>query len=362
MAVQLRERNGLDLPGEAAVRLISPLLKPSVLAVGVATLITACHTAEKGGADSSQQETITDATELVEGWPGADEVQDEPGSLNGDHGVDAATDPCSGPNKPARCPCVKNDECGIPMCLDGECPQSCVSEDECRDDEYCGMFPGMDVLFVCWPFFHHLCHPCTQKHQCGPSGAGLCQPIGGEDGFCVVACLEGTCPEGYQCLGDGYCFPVSGTCPCSHIETCNGLDDDCDGDTDEWGAEGCSLYYPDMDGDGHGWSKGINCWCPPGPDPEQYSPVAGDCDDWNPDVHPGAAEDCSTTLDEDCDGLLNQQGAEGCTVYYEDQDRDGYGVEPGQCWCQPPSTTMTATQAGDCDDHDASVPTESGCE
>lgn len=36
------------------------------------------------------------------------------------------------------------------------------------------------------------------------------------------------------------------------IEWCDGVDNDCDGQTDEVGAFGCTTYYRDLDGDGFG--------------------------------------------------------------------------------------------------------------
>jgi hypothetical protein len=42
-------------------------------------------------------------------------------------------------------------------------------------------------------------------------------------------------------------------------------------------------------------------------DGDGYSPWCGDCDDLDPDVHPGAPETCDG-VDDDCDGLVD----EGC--------------------------------------------------
>jgi hypothetical protein len=39
----------------------------------------------------------------------------------------------------------------------------------------------------------------------------------------------------------------------------------------------------------------------------------------------------------------------GCTEYFEDRDRDGFGVEEKRCLCEPEGF-FTATQSGDCDD------------
>lgn len=47
----------------------------------------------------------------------------------------------------------------------------------------------------------------------------------------------------------------------------------------------------------------------------------GDCDDRDPDVHPGAADGCGG-LDDDCDGLVDEVPD---VEWYRDVDNDGYG-------------------------------------
>ena len=80
-------------------------------------------------------------------------------------------------------------------------------------------------------------------------------------------------------------------------ETCNGLDDDCDGQVDEGLA-------PDADGDGHGAAESE------GPCLEPWVPAGSDCDDANPAVHPGAFERC--------DGVDN-----GCMPQWAEADESG---------------------------------------
>ena len=45
-------------------------------------------------------------------------------------------------------------------------------------------------------------------------------------------------------------------------ETCDNIDNDCDGDVDEYNATGCLTYYQDIDNDGYGTSTSI-CACSP---------------------------------------------------------------------------------------------------
>ena len=75
-----------------------------------------------------------------------------------------------------------------------------------------------------------------------------------------------------------------------------------------------------------------------------------DCDDADPAVGPGVAEDCDNGLDDDCDGAID--GADtGCfaTPYCPDEDEDGFAD------CQSPGCDPGGLPCGDCDDAEASV-------
>ncbi|MBI5485764.1 MAG: putative metal-binding motif-containing protein [Deltaproteobacteria bacterium] len=138
------------------------------------------------------------------------------------------------------------------------------------------------------------------------------------DNWCDVA-LEtvgapGVCPNGGgDCADDD---------PARHpgiTESCNELDDDCDGATDEDRPDHCLDYRHDGDGDTYGDPFDLRCLCDPG-DVLGYTIPSmltspGDCDDDDATVHPGAFEICDG-LDNDCDGYLDPS---------EDADRDGYG-------------------------------------
>lgn len=82
-------------------------------------------------------------------------------------------------------------------------------------------------------------------------------------------------------------------------ERCDGVDNDCDEAVDEAGSEGESTWYADEDGDGYGdpGRPELACEAPDG------AVVDGtDCDDTDPQVHPGAADPGGDGLDADCDG------------------------------------------------------------
>jgi hypothetical protein len=108
-------------------------------------------------------------------------------------------------------------------------------------------------------------------------------------------------------------------------ETCNFIDDNCDGETDEGVKE---WVFDDIDGDGFGNPASGHVVCDPKASPKWVS-NSGDCNDSTKVVdgkvqgyfiNPGMAEVCSDGIDNDCNGKTD----EGVT-YYLDSDEDGYG-------------------------------------
>jgi N-acetylneuraminic acid mutarotase len=85
-------------------------------------------------------------------------------------------------------------------------------------------------------------------------------------------------------------------------------------------------------------------------DGDGFSECAGDCNDGNPSVFPGAGEVCDG-LDNDCDGVMDVGAG---TFYYPDADGDGYGNAdlPVQSCTQPPGHV---TDNSDCNDADGTV-------
>ena len=86
-------------------------------------------------------------------------------------------------------------------------------------------------------------------------------------------------------------------------EDCDGLADSADPSVDPSSG---TIWFADADGDGYGDSSDpgtVLC-----DDPASgYTSDATDCDDTDPDVHPGATEVCSAS-DDDCDATTSQAG------------------------------------------------------
>ncbi len=110
-----------------------------------------------------------------------------------------------------------------------------------------------------------------------------------------------------------------------------------------------SAWYPDLDGDGWGDARSPLFSCQP---LLGYVEQAGDCDDAEPGVHPGADEACDG-LDNDCDGEVDESTAP--QTCYVDGDGDGYG-DAGTSMpylCEPPPGCVG--DGTDCDDTDPEV-------
>ncbi len=160
-------------------------------------------------------------------------------------------------------------------------------------------------------------------------------------------------PEGeYGALVAGDCDDQNKAVNPDAKEICNGRDDNCDDLVDDEGSEGCSVFYPDIDEDGFGDSKDGRCLCA-AEDPNLLD-TPGDCADEDPDVHPDAKEVCNEK-DDNCSGAVDEVGAEGCVLYYEDKDGDGAGDSySGRCLCAP-KAPHTVETGGDCQDNDGGI-------
>ena len=128
-------------------------------------------------------------------------------------------------------------------------------------------------------------------------------------------------------------------------DACNGVDNDCDGSTDEDAT--FSNYYVDADGDGYGAGAATSsCSAISG-----SVTTDGDCNDGDNSVNPGVASDACNGVDNDCDGSTDEDAT--FSNYYVDFDGDGYGAGAATSSCSTISGSVTVD--GDCDDLSASV-------
>ena len=149
--------------------------------------------------------------------------------------------------------------------------------------------------------------------------------------------------------GDGFaacvdCDDDNGGVNESTPETCDGLDNDCDGSVDE-DASDATTWYADADGDGHGGSQFTVDACSA---PAGYVASSDDCDDLDASSHPGATETCDSA-DNDCDSAVD----EGVLLtWYADADGDGYGdaTSVSEACNLPPGHS---SNGDDCDDANA---------
>ena len=131
--------------------------------------------------------------------------------------------------------------------------------------------------------------------------------------------------------GDG--VPASEDCDDSDAavspstpEVCDGLDNNCNDVVDDEAVDG-TTYYADKDGDGVGEDKSSLVACDA---PNGYTAAAGDCDDADATVHPGATEtDCSDPKDYNCDGSVGGSDADGDKfIACEDCDDTAAAINP----------------------------------
>ena len=196
--------------------------------------------------------------------------------------------------------CNSPEECMGEMCVpfdDYWSGGACTSAyaETCYHGWVCiGVLDGADIMYPCMPPFVNLCRPCSTDDECvhAANENARCMDFGDAGSFCGATCGEWDtdCPEGYACtestLEDGepifQCLPESGECECKPRfivenatttcmatneygmcpgerfcsmegltecdapfptpEECDGVDNNCDGETDEG--------YPDSDQDG----------------------------------------------------------------------------------------------------------------
>ncbi|TXG35065.1 T9SS type B sorting domain-containing protein [Seonamhaeicola maritimus] len=129
-----------------------------------------------------------------------------------------------------------------------------------------------------------------------------------------------------------------------NTETCDGIDNDCDGQVDEGVL---STFYADADSDGYGNPNDSIQACSA---PTGYVSDNTDCDDTQAAAYPGNTEICDG-IDNNCDGQIDEGVL---STFYADTDGDGYGdVNVTTQACSAP--TGYVSDNTDCDDTQAAA-------
>jgi hypothetical protein len=157
--------------------------------------------------------------------------------------------------------------------------------------------------------------------------------------------------------GDGYfscdeCDDTNKDVNPGATETCNGVDDDCDGTADNDAAGDAKTWYLDADKDGFGDAATATVSCAP---PRGYVEDGSDCNDLNADVNPGATEVCDAAdTDENCNGLADDtdEGVDPSSLlnWYADKDGDLHADPKDATLSCDATGDYTFDDADDCDD------------
>ncbi len=272
---------------------------------------------------------------------GSVDTGDSAGELpGGDSAADAdadgydTTDDCDDHNNTIR-PGATEACDGIDNDCDGTIDDGCPVEDtgsvdtgtSCTAAPYC----KGDIVYWCDSSSgEELSYDCTLGGQiCGTSaGFAACEWAPETD-------VDG---DGYT-VAAGDCDDSSASVHPGATETCNSIDDDCDGSVDE---SVTSIWYGDSDSDGYGDSTSTKSACSA---PSGYVANSTDCDDSDASVNPGATE-VSNSIDDDCDGSVDEgfgcylslKWSDSSTSYYYrfsyESGDSAAEAEDGDAWSQ----------------------------
>ena len=341
---------------------------------------------------------------------------DTAGGGSGTDGSGGVTEPPVDQPDPGQFgyPCDNNDECFSQFCvataLGNVCSKTCG---ECPEGWSCRPQTAGDPIYLCLPRWLHICDPCTTASDCSQSAADTghyCIDYGEKGHFCGGEChTDGKCPPEFSCVdvpvGGGLiekqCVPDSGQCSCSPLavalelttsctvvnddgachgsrsctqdglspcdaltaafEICNGLDDDCNGATDDLEAG-----FPCNKTNDHGTcigqgicNGGVEICNGPDAAPEQCNGLDDDCngltDDGYVDTDFDFTADCIDE-DDDNDGILDI--SDNCPVDANTDQADHDGDQAGDA-CDPDDDDDGVPDVDDCEPFDANIKTGS---
>ncbi len=268
--------------------------------------------------------------------PAPETCNGEDENCNGqtDEGLDGL--PCQNENEHGACEGVTSCSGGVLSC-EGPlpAPETCNGEDEncngqtdeglagiaCENKNEYGVCQGVTVCDGQGGTV------CDAREPAAETCNGLDDECDGQtdeglDGLpCQNANEHGTC-QGFTSCSGGVLSCVG---PLPAPEACNGKDDDCDGPSDEEGAAGCQTYFFDKDQDGYGMTGTGKCLCEP--EASYTAPVGGDCEDTVSSIHPGVVETCNS-VDDNCDGGTDEDDICLKTSIVKGSVWDGETIKP----------------------------------
>ena len=212
--------------------------------------------------------------------------------------------------------CVRPDDTGVAfdLAVDADRDGYAAAED-CRDDDP-SISPAAPELCNGWD------DDCDQQIDEHALDASTWYADGDGDGWGDEPTTACDAPSGHV-ERDGDCDDADAHRHPDAEETCDGIDEDCDGQIDD-GVEGASTWYLDADGDGYGSADHADSDCDGIVPAGWVSSTDFDCDDTRADVSPAGVETCDE-VDEDCDGLVDEEAIDTPT-WYPDEDDDGFGA------------------------------------
>ncbi|MCB9759359.1 MAG: FG-GAP repeat protein [Alphaproteobacteria bacterium] len=163
----------------------------------------------------------------------------------------------------------------------------------------------------------------------------------GDPNASTAACDQ---PSGYV-DNDDDCDDTDGSIWPGADEYCDSVDNDCDGTVDEDDAVDASTWYADNDADTYGDPDNSTDACN---QPSGYVSDSSDCDDSNPGINTAATEYCDS-IDNNCDGTVDEDTAVDASTWYADADADTYGDSASTTQaCSQPAGYVSDNS--DCDD------------